>query len=227
MWSSRSRISPSIFLADKYAAAFANAGIGDDDLNRARGDADAVAHIIQAVSLRGGSATIFKRKLMQPVLPKEAAPVKRQHQQPRRKPPSQTNPSGGAAEEGSSKPSQRQLTANADGLFKLASEADLALMLERTPTVVVEFKARWCGGCKKFAPTYTKLATELDSAAASLCVMDVDDAAETAMTYGASELPHFVIFRSGQRWDQLVGGKLTTLKQKIRYSMEGKRYNSK
>ena len=138
-------------LADKYSTAFANAGIGDDDLNRARGDADAVAHIIQAVSLRGGSATIFKRKLMlQPVLPKEAAPVRKgQHQQPRRKPQSsQTNPSGGAAEDASSKPSQRQLTANADGLFKLASEADLALMLERTPTVVVEFKARWCGGCK-------------------------------------------------------------------------------
>lgn len=58
-------------LVDRYAAAFANAGIGDDGLNRARGDADAVAQIVQAVSLRGGSATIFTRRMMQPIVPKE------------------------------------------------------------------------------------------------------------------------------------------------------------
>ena len=48
---------------------------------------------------------------------------------------------------------------------------------------VVEFSAKWCAGCKKFAPTFERLAKELGFEAARV---DVDAAPGLSDAYGAS-----------------------------------------
>jgi thiol-disulfide isomerase/thioredoxin len=87
--------------------------------------------------------------------------------------------------------------------------------------VVVEFSARWCGGCRKFAAPYEKLIKELSTT--SFCAVDVDRSPELVATFSVSELPLFVLFRESEVFDNLVGGKLTLLRQKIAAAAAGGR----
>ena len=52
---------------------------------------------------------------------------------------------------------------------------------------------------------------------------DVDDAPEFAESFGATQLPLFVIFRDGVRCDSLVGGKATALRQLVVKAIEGRK----
>ena len=120
------------------------------------------------------------------------------------------------------------LQLDASGHHRLTSAVDLAQVLRGGPpaasaggggasaavVVVVQFRARWCSGCHKFAPQFDRLAGEAPSSVVTCCV-DVDEAPELADAYGASELPLFVIFRDGRKWGALVGGKATQLRQKV------------
>ena len=96
--------------------------------------------------------------------------------------------------------------------------------MDASGIVAVQFKATWCGGCKKFAPTYARLGEELRTT--YLCNVDVDEAPELAQAHAVSQLPHFVLFRDGQKWDTLIGGKATILRQKVLYALEGRLYNA-
>lgn len=206
---------------EKYVDAFVTASIGDEELNRVFGQQseEAVNALIKAVGLRGGSATKLRRRLTKPVNARSGGDepkAKSRHQRQRQAQPPQ--------EDASSTSSSLLMSG---GHFVVTSQSDLAWVFEQAQQctiasgiVVVEFKARWCGGCTRFAPTYSKLAVDLQST--YLCVADVDDAPELAEAHGASQLPLFVIYRDGKRWDQLVGGKQTVLRQKVLAAIDGK-----
>ena len=109
---------------EQYRSAFASAGIGDEQLEIAKGDEEAVNNLIKAVKLRGGSATKVKRRLLakpetqQPALNAEAG---RQSSKRRVKKETHASTEGDAASTSVAKspPKQEQ------GLFVLTTPADL------------------------------------------------------------------------------------------------------
>ncbi|HVS37966.1 MAG TPA: thioredoxin [Gemmataceae bacterium] len=71
--------------------------------------------------------------------------------------------------------------------------------------VLVDFWAVWCGPCRALGPTIDKLA---DKYAGKVKVgkLNVDEAQETAATYGVSSIPLVMLFNgSAQPVDQAVG----------------------
>jgi thiol-disulfide isomerase/thioredoxin len=217
---------------EKYREAFAAAAVDDDALVRARDlGEEAVEALISAVGLRGGSATKVRRKLLARAPPSARNDEPRQGKRMARRrethaeaPPAPPAPPAAAAGQ------VRRL----NGQLQLTSQSELERVFEGSSSVVVvQFKATWCTGCRKFSSTFAKLSDELrrppseDAApSASMCIVDVDEAPELAHAYAVSQLPHFIIFREGRKWDVLIGGKATILRQKVLYAIEGRLFHA-
>ena len=197
---------------ERYREAFATAGVGDAELEAARAAGEeAIEALIQKVGLRGGSATKFRRRLLAKAdaggAAAAAAPPPRERKV-RREAPEVTEPAEAAL------PVK-------DGLVIVRTQADLDRLFHESSVVVVEFRARWCGGCNKFAPTYTRMAPDVPAACLTMC--DVDDSPDLAEKFGATQLPLFVVFRDGVKCDALVGGKATALRQKVQQAIDSRR----
>ena len=174
---------------EKYSDAFAAANVDDEQLcAAAAGGVDAIDELITAVGLRGGSATKFRRRMRTvrdldangaPMPAKESAVAARQP----------TAKEGAAARQpkttsvvGTQAAGASVLKRTNDGKFLISSQAHLAQLLASLQAngngvLVVEFSARWCSSCKKFATAFDKLVKEFGSST-SFCVVDVDQAPE-------------------------------------------------
>ena len=207
----------------KYREAFLGAGIGDDEITRARDEGEAaIEALIATIGLRGGSATKVRRRLSAPVVAAAEAPAAANV---RGKKQSTSTASAEAAAAGTS----QELVQDAVGHFILSTREDLDRVFESAKhcmmangIVVVEFTAGWCTSCRKFSSSFDRLVKELEST--YLCIVDVDASPELAEAHGVSALPHFAIYRNGVLWDALVGGRQTVLRQKVLCAVEGKKY---
>jgi protein disulfide isomerase len=67
--------------------------------------------------------------------------------------------------------------------------------------VFVEFYAPWCGHCKKLAPDYEKLATEIKKSGSSAIIAKIDatEHAGPATTYGVRGYPTLIFFKNGNK----------------------------
>jgi thioredoxin 1 len=197
---------------ERYREAFATAGVGDAELDAARAaGSEAVEALIQKVGLRGGSATKLRRRLLARAdaggSAVAAAPPPRERKVRRER--------ADAPE-----PSEAAIPVK-DRIVIVRTQADLDRLFRESSVVVVEFRARWCGGCNKFAPTYTRMAPDVPAACLTMC--DVDDSPDLAEKFGATQLPLFVILRDGVKCDALVGGKATALRQKVQQAIDSPR----
>lgn len=77
-------------------------------------------------------------------------------------------------------------------------------VLRAAGPVLVDFYAPWCGPCKMLAPLLEQLAGEL-AGQVKFAKLNVDAAAELAGHYGLTGVPTLLLFRDGQRVDQMVG----------------------
>lgn len=70
--------------------------------------------------------------------------------------------------------------------------------------VLVDFWAEWCGPCKMLAPTIEELAEELQGDVV-FAKLDTDENQQTAQRFGVMSIPTMMIFKDGDRVDQMVG----------------------
>jgi thioredoxin 1 len=71
-------------------------------------------------------------------------------------------------------------------------------------TVLVDFRAPWCGPCKALGPVLSEIAGERDSEV-KVVKINIDDNQEYAFKLGVMSIPTLVVFKDGQPVDKIVG----------------------
>jgi len=100
------------------------------------------------------------------------------------------------------------------GVKHLNTKADFDKSLSHHPVVIVDFTAKWCGPCKTIAPKFEELATKYPTVA--FRKVDVDDNAETAQAMSVNSMPTFIVYKRGQRREELGGADPTALEELIK-----------
>lgn len=81
---------------------------------------------------------------------------------------------------------------------------------------IVDFFATWCGPCKMLAPVLEGLSNEMEGKA-NFIKVDIDQSMDLANEFKIASVPTMVIFKDGQKVEQLVG---FLPKEKIQQTIE-------
>ncbi|MCA8966682.1 MAG: thioredoxin [Planctomycetes bacterium] len=81
--------------------------------------------------------------------------------------------------------------------------------------VLVDFSAGWCQPCKALAPTIDKVAEDYKGKM-EVYKVDIDNAQETAASFGIMSVPTCIFFRDGKEVDRFMGNAdLRTVKSHV------------
>ncbi len=81
-----------------------------------------------------------------------------------------------------------------------------AEVLNSEVPVLVDFWAPWCGPCQMMGPIIDEISAEYDVGKAKVGKLNVDECQETAGKYQVMSIPTFLVFKGGEKVDQMVGG---------------------
>jgi thioredoxin 1 len=84
-----------------------------------------------------------------------------------------------------------------DGTFE-------AEVLQSDTPVLVDFYAQWCGPCKIMAPVIDEIARDY-AGKLKVVKVDVDEAQETAASFGVTAMPTFVVVDKGREKFRRLG----------------------
>ena len=76
-------------------------------------------------------------------------------------------------------------------------------VLQYSGVVLVDFWAAWCGPCKMIAPILDEVAEEMPDA--KITKVNVDEEQELAAKYGIRSIPTLIVFKDGEKVEQMVG----------------------
>ena len=79
-----------------------------------------------------------------------------------------------------------------------------AEVIKSQELVVVDFWAEWCGPCKMLGPILEEIVSETEY---KIRKVDVDRNSELSSQYKIRSIPTILIFKNGEKIDQLVGFK--------------------
>ena len=77
-------------------------------------------------------------------------------------------------------------------------------VLDADLPVLVDFWAEWCSPCRMVGPIVEAIAKEYQGKL-KVCKLNVDQASETASSYGIMSIPTLAIFKKGKVVDKIVG----------------------
>lgn len=80
---------------------------------------------------------------------------------------------------------------------------DTEVMKSATP-VLVDFYTTWCGPCKVLAPVIDQIAKEM-TGKLKVVKVNVEEAQDTAASFGITSVPTLVIFKKGKEVARRVG----------------------
>jgi len=69
--------------------------------------------------------------------------------------------------------------------------------------VFVDFWAEWCGPCKLMHPVFERMAKKYNRV--TFARVNVDQNQPIAMRFGVQAIPTFIMFKSGQEIDKMMG----------------------
>lgn len=89
-------------------------------------------------------------------------------------------------------------------VVELTEENFKSEILDESGVAVVDFWAEWCGPCRMMGPIFDQVSEEM-AGKAKFGKLNVDEAQTIAAEYGIMSIPTLVIFKDGDKVDQLVG----------------------
>ncbi len=95
--------------------------------------------------------------------------------------------------------------AHATGPVQVNSAAQFDQILRDNQNVIVDFYADWCGPCKRFAPTFSQLASQYSNI--TFVKVNIDQVPALRNRYGIRSIPAFFFFKNGSKVKSFVGTK--------------------
>ncbi len=81
-----------------------------------------------------------------------------------------------------------------------------SVVLKSSTPVLVDFWAEWCGPCRAVGPILEEISNEY-GAKLKIVMLNTDEEASIAMTYGISSIPTMIVFVNGEVVKTIVGAK--------------------
>lgn len=91
-----------------------------------------------------------------------------------------------------------------DKIFIVTNE-NFTDFITRSPFVVVDFWAGWCGPCKMLLPVIDELANEYQDTEVTIAKCNVDECIDIATDLGIMSIPAIYIFKNGKIVEKVVG----------------------
>lgn len=89
------------------------------------------------------------------------------------------------------------------GNVKELTDSDFQQFTGQGGVVLVDFWAPWCGPCRRVSPIIEQLSEEMDGV--HFGKLNTDDNQQTAMEHGIMSIPTLMIFKDGEKVDQVIG----------------------
>ncbi|KAI0996847.1 hypothetical protein K3495_g11336 [Podosphaera aphanis] len=98
-------------------------------------------------------------------------------------------------------------------VHEILSMSELETTLEAHKKVVIVVTAVWCGPCRMSMPKYENLATRFEDI--YFTAVDTDGAQEVASFLTTKGIPHYVLFKDGERYLDSPGPNFEKLEEAL------------